>query len=319
MNVLKRSHFSIFASLLFLLSGAHVAFAQAPPAVRTPRPSQKASVMQTIGVTDVTITYSRPGVKGRKIWGDAPPGAAAGTATLDDARVRAKDAPLVPYGHVWRSGANEATLFEVSDNVTINGQPLPAGRYSLHTIPGPTEWTIIFNKDDGQWGSFTYDEKKDGLRVKAKPQALADSQEWLAYRFDPVTDNTAQVNIRWEKVSVPFTVEVPNVNALVLQKARAMVAAAKPDDWRTPLQAASFSFQNNDPADDAEAMGWLEQSLKAKETFQNMSAKARVLASQGKTQEAIAAGERALVLGKEAKANTADLEKRMADWKAKKM
>src|SRR5687767_15707867 len=149
--------------------------------VRTPRPSQKASVMQTIGVTDVTITYSRPGVKGRKIWGDAPPGAPAGTATLDDARARAKDAPIVPYGHVWRTGANEATLFEVSDNVTINGQPLPAGRYSLHTIPGPTEWTIIFNKDDGQWGSFTYDEKKDALRVKAKPQTLADSQEWLAY------------------------------------------------------------------------------------------------------------------------------------------
>ena len=319
MSVLKRFYFFSFASLLLVMGSVQFALAQAPPAVRTPRPSQKASVMQTIGVTDVTITYSRPGVKGRKIWGEAPAGAAAGTATLDDARARPKDAVLVPYGHVWRSGANEATLFEVSDNVTINGQPLPAGRYSLHTIPGPTEWTIIFNKDDGQWGSFTYDEKKDVLRVKSKPQALADSQEWLAYRFDPVTDNNAQVNIRWEKISVPFTVEVPNVNALVLQKARATVAAAKPDDWRTPLQAANFSFQNNDPADDAEAMGWLEQSLKIKETFQNMSAKARVLAAQGKTQEAIAAGERALVLGKEAKANTADLEKRMADWKAKKM
>src|SRR5688572_28525367 len=180
MRVPRRFQFSVFASLLLVLGIAHLCMAQATPAVRTPRPSQKASVMQTIGVTDVTITYSRPGVKGRKIWGDAPPGAPAGTDTLKDARERAKDAPIVPSGHVWRTGANEATLFEVSDNVTINGQPLPAGRYSLHTIPGPTEWTIIFNKDDGQWGSFTYDEKKDALRVKAKPQTLADSQEWLA-------------------------------------------------------------------------------------------------------------------------------------------
>ena len=138
--------------------------------------------MQTIGVTDITITYSRPGVKGRKIWGDPPAGSAAGTATLDDARTRAKDAPIVPYGHVWRTGANEATLFEVSDNVLINGQPLAAGRYSLHTIPGRDEWTIIFNKDDGQWGSFTYDEKKDVLRVKAKPETVAENQEWLVYR-----------------------------------------------------------------------------------------------------------------------------------------
>src|ERR687886_805957 len=113
--------------------------------LRTPRPSQKASVMQTVGVTDITITYSRPGVKGRTIWGDPPAGAAAGTATLDDARTRPKDQVIVPYGHVWRAGANEATLFTVTDDVLVNGQPLKAGTYSLHTIPGRDEWTIIFN------------------------------------------------------------------------------------------------------------------------------------------------------------------------------
>ncbi len=302
-----------------LLCGASTAVLAQAPAVRTPRPSQKASVMQTIGVTDVTITYSRPGVKGRKIWGDPPPELAAGTATLDNQNTRPKDMVIVPYGHVWRTGANEATQFEVSDEVLINGQKLPAGSYSLHTIPGKDEWTIVFNGTANQWGSFNYDEKKDTLRVKAKPESLTENQEWLMYSFDPVTDNSARVNIRWEKLRVPFTVEVKDVKALTLTKLRAAVAGAKPDDWRTPLQAANYVFLSEDKMDPTEAIGWLEQSIKVKETFGNMYSKARLLASQGKTDEAVATGEKALVLGKEAKANTADLEKRLAEWKAKKM
>ena len=300
---------------LLLLAAGGAASAQTP--LRLPRPSPKASVTQTVGVTDISVTYSRPGVKGRKIWGEAPAGSAAGEATLDNQTTRPKDAVIVPYGHVWRAGANEATVFKVSDDVLVNGQPLPAGSYSLHAIPGPAEWTIIFNKDDGQWGSFTYDAKKDALRVKAKPETAADTQEWLAYSIDPVGENSARVNIRWEKLTVPFTVEVKDVGALTLVKARAAIAEAKPDDWRTPLQAANYAFQNTSTADDEEAMRWLEQSIKVKETFGNMYTKARVLAGQGKTQEAIAAGERALALGKEAKANTADLEKRLAEWKSK--
>ncbi len=303
---------------LIILTAAISALAQAP-AVRAPRPSQKASVMQTIGVTDVTITYSRPGVKGRKIWGDPPAELAAGTATLDNQNTRPKDMVIVPYGHVWRTGANEATQFEVTDEVLINGQKLPAGSYSLHTIPGKDEWTIVFNGTANQWGSFNYDEKKDTLRVKAKPESVTDNQEWLMYSFDPVTDNSAQVNIRWEKLRVPFTVEVKDVKALTLTKMRVAVAAAKPDDWRTPLQAANYVFLSEDKMDPTEAIGWLEQSIKVKETFGNLYSKARLLAAQGKTQEAIAIGEKALVLGKEAKANTADLEKRLGEWKAKKM
>lgn len=287
--------------------------------VRTPRPSQKASVTQTIGVTDVTITYSRPGVKGRKIWGDALPSQEAkGEATLDDQNARPKDAPIVPWGHAWRTGANEATQFVVTDDVLINGQKLPAGSYSLHTIPNKDEWTIIFNSVANQWGSFNYDATKDTLRVKAKAEPTSDNQEWLAYSFDPVTDNSAQVNIRWEKLRVPFKVEVPDVKALTLQKARAAVAAAKPDDWRTPFQAANYILSSDDKTNAAEAMGWLEQSLKVKETYQNLAAKARVLAAQGKTAEAVATGEKAVVLGKEAKANTTNLEKDIAQWKAKK-
>lgn len=315
----KTSHlFSALACLAFMACAAQHTSAQ-DQTLRLPRPSQKASVMQTVGVTDIKITYSRPGVKGRKIWGDAPAGVAPGTATLDDARARPKDAAVVPYGRVWRTGANEATLFEVSDNVSVNGQPLAAGRYSLHAIPGPAEWTIIFNKDDGQWGSFTYDEKKDALRVKAKPETVAENQEWLEFSIDPVETNAMKVNIRWERIRVPFTVEVKEVNTLAVEKARAFITSAKPDDWQSRMQAANFAFQNKLNAE--EAMGWLDQSIKIKENFNNVGLRARVLAEQGKTAEAVAAGEKAIQLGKAANANAqavANLEKLVAEWKAKK-
>ncbi|HKO60509.1 MAG TPA: DUF2911 domain-containing protein [Pyrinomonadaceae bacterium] len=305
--------------LLMTVAALTVFAAQSAAAqVRTPRPSQKASVTQTIGVTDVTITYSRPGVKGRKIWGDALPSQEAkGEATLDDQNARPKDAPIVPWGHAWRTGANEATQFVVTDDVLINGQKLPAGSYSLHTVPTRDEWTIIFNSVANQWGSFNYDPSKDTLRVKAKAEPVSENQEWLAFSFDPVGDNSAQVNIRWEKLRVPFKVEVPDVKGLALQKARAAVAAAKPDDWRTPFQAASYVL-SGDGKTNAEAIGWLEQSIKVRETYQSLALKARVLAGQGKTAEAVAIGEKAVVLGKEAKANTSNLEKDIAQWKTKK-
>ncbi|HLM56804.1 MAG TPA: DUF2911 domain-containing protein [Pyrinomonadaceae bacterium] len=290
--------------------------------VRTPRPSPKASVMQTLGVTDVTITYSRPGVKGRKIWGDPPAAAAAGTATLDDSRARAKDAAIVPYGRVWRTGANEATTFQVTDDVLVNGQPLKAGTYSLHTIPGPAEWTIIFNGDPGQWGSFAYDEKKDVLRVKAKPETTADSQELLAFGIEPTGESSAQVSIRWERLRVPFTVEVKDVKGLTVAKLRDAVSRAGADDWRTPLQAANYVFLNNLTANHEEAMQWLEKSLKTKETFGNLYTSARVFGGMGRNADAIAAAEKALRIAKAPNsgidANTiADLEKRIADLKSK--
>jgi hypothetical protein len=310
---LKRFYISSFAVLALVLGAAQYTSAQ----VRVPRPSQKASVMQTIGVTDVTITYSRPGVKGRTIWGDALPGQTApGEATLDNQNVRPKDAVIVPYGHVWRTGANEATQFVVTDDVWINGQKLPAGSYSLHTIPGKEDWAIVFNGTANQWGSFNYDEKKDTLRVKAKPQWLTENQEWLEYSFNPVTENSAQVNIRWEKINVPFTVAVKDVTALALEKARAAVAAAKPDDWQTPMQAASFALQNKD---EEEGMRWLDQSIKVKETFQNLSAKALALFRAGRKDEASAVADKAIERGKADKADTAAFEKRVATLKAAKM
>ena len=315
MSSLKRSSVSVFA-LIFILSCAAVAVAQ----VTLPRPSQKASVMQRIGVTDITITYSRPGVKGRKIWGDPLPGQTAkGEATLDDSENRPADAVIVPYKHVWRTGANEATQFVVTDDVLINGQKLAAGSYSLHTIPDKDEWTIVFNGTANQWGSFSYDPAKDTLRVKAKPQWLNDSEELLTYSFDPVTDDSAQVNIRWEKISVPFTVKVADVAATTLTRLKTTVGNAKPDDWRTPLQAGNYLLNNKDAADDAQGMAWLDQSIKVKETFQNLAAKTNALYKAGKKEEAIALGEQAVQKGKADKVDTANFEKRLADMKAGKI
>jgi hypothetical protein len=234
---------------------------------------------------------------------------------LDDSRSRIKDAPIVPYGHVWRAGANEATTFAVTDDVLINGQKLSAGTYSLHTIPGKDEWTIIFNSDAGQWGSFSYDEKKDALRVKTKPEMAADNQEWLAYEIPNVGPNTAQVVLRWERLRVPFTVEVPNVEALMRAKVDAAISA-NPTVWQIPLQVAN-QYANDDKWD--EALKWADQSIKVKETFQNLATKAQFLFAAGRKDEAFAVADKAVERGKADKADTSRFEKRLADMRAGKM
>lgn len=316
---LKRISFFTFTILFALTCAAPYAMAQQPPLQIKPiRPSQKGSVMQTIGVTDITITYSRPPVKGRTIFADAPATMAArakGEATLDNQNERKAGEPIVPYDHVWRAGANEATMFVVTDDVLINGQPLKAGTYSMHAVPGKDEWTIIFNNDAGQWGSFTYDEKKDALRVKTKPQMVSENQEFLAYSFDPITDNVATVNLRWEKIRVPFTVEVKDVKAAWRAHADALIAA-NPNNETLPLQVAS-TYARDKNWD--QALKFIDQSIKVKETFPNLSAKANILWGAGKKEEALTVADAAIARGKADKANTAAFEKRVADMKAGKM
>jgi hypothetical protein len=173
---------------LILLAGAVGASVKTAHAQSTvldiPRTSQRAEVIQRVGITDITIAYHRPLINGRKVWGG-----------------------LVPYGQVWRAGANENTTIEFSDPVTIEGKPLAKGIYGLHMIPNENEWTVIFSKVATSWGSFTYDEKEDALRVNVKP-APADMHEALTYDFDEVKPDAALVTMRWEKVAVPFHVGV---------------------------------------------------------------------------------------------------------------
>jgi hypothetical protein len=315
---LKRFSFLAFSIVFAAICAAPCVSGQQQLQIRPLRPSQKASVMQTIGVTDITITYSRPPVNNRPIFADAPPemeARAKGEDTLDNQNERKAGEPIVPYNHVWRAGANEATMFQVTDDVLINGQPLKAGTYSLEAKPGKEEWTIIFNNDPGQWGAFTYDAKKDALRVKTKPQMVGDSQEWLIYTFDPVTANTATVNLRWEKLKVPFTVEVKDVKAVWRAKADALIAA-NPTNEVLPLQVAN-TFAGDKKWD--EALKFVDQSIKVKETFRNLSAKANILWAAGKKEEALAAADVAIAKGKADKVDTAAFEKRVANMKAGKM
>ncbi len=261
--------------------------AQAPQ-LRTPRASQKQVVTQTVGFTDITITYSRPGVKGRQIWG-----------------------ALVPYDKVWRTGANEATTIAFSDDVTINGQPLPKGTYSLHTIPGKDQWTIVFNNTANQWGSFNYDPAKDALRVTAKPHG-DEFHEWLTFEIPDVSPDSATVAIKWANLAVPFTIGT-NTTQKVLADARAAVAAAKPDDWQTPLRAATFAIENR--VDLEEANRWLDQSIKANENIRNLFEKARAQAIAGDRAGAIATAQKAIAkAGPKDADEVHEIEHSIASW-----
>jgi hypothetical protein len=178
-----KSIYSTVILLIFLsLSLTNIANSQNKK--ETVRISPKAEVMQTVGFTDIHIIYSRPGVKGRTIWGK-----------------------LVPYDAVWRAGANEATKITFSSDVMVEGKKLKKGSYSFFVIPGVKEWTIIFNKVADQWGAFEYNESEDVLRVKVKTEKAV-WQEWLSYTINKVSDTTAVIRLEWEKIKVPFKVEV---------------------------------------------------------------------------------------------------------------
>lgn len=152
--------------------------------IETPNVSQKASVSQTIGTTEIEIEYHRPGVKGRQIWGG-----------------------LVPWNQPWRMGANEATTISFSTPVVVEGTELPAGTYSFFAIPGQDEWTLVINKDPEVWGAYGYDEKKDALRVMVQPRP-SDHTEWMRFTIDPTAPDAAVVTLNWEKIAIPMNVKV---------------------------------------------------------------------------------------------------------------
>ncbi len=278
-----KSKIYLFIVLVFV--GCSSVFAQ----TNLPRASQRQSVSQTVGDTTVSIVYHRPNAKARTVWGD-----------------------LVPYGEVWRTGANENTTFEISSDVKINGQVLPKGKYGLHTIPNKDEWTIIFNKVNNEWGSFKYDVKEDALRVMVKPIA-GEFKETMTIDFDNVADNTAQIVIAWDKLRVPFTLDVGDVKMRVLTDFRRQIVG-------DPIQAANFVISSKLTANYEEALGWLNTSIKMNENYANLNTKARLLAEMGRKDEAITTAEKAIQVGKAAtpQANTSGLEGLVKEWKTKK-
>ena len=286
---MNRRVLTLGVALGTVLSAALPAAAQFQP----PRPSPKASVAQTIGLTDVAVSYSRPSVKGRVIWGG-----------------------LVPYDKPWRTGANEATTISFSDDVTVNGQKLAAGTYAIVTIPGKDEWTVIFNKDTKLWFETEYDAAKDVLRVKAKPET-APHMESLEISFPAVGPDSGQMAFHWEKVLVPLSIGT-DTKAKAMALAKKEVEKASAEAWRTPLRAGRWAWESKASLD--EALAWTDKSIAVQENWSNLSLKAQILADQGKTKDAIAVAEKAIQVGKAAaqKPDTSALEKLLAEWKAKK-
>lgn len=292
--------FKIFLFAVFLSVASANIFAQAS----FPRASQKSSVSQTVGDTEINIMYNRPNVKGRPIFG---------CQTNDVLPKGGVTYPcLVPSGQVWRTGANEATIFEVSSDVTINGQKLPKGKYSLHTIPGASEWTIIFNKTSNQWGSYSYDEKEDALRVTTKP-LNGEMKESMTISIDDVSENQAKIVVSWEKLRVPFTLDIGDVSQRSIAKAQRQII-------NDQIATANYILSSKLTAQYQDAINMLDRANSGMETFGALNLKARILAEMGKKDEAIKIGERAVEVGKKATpaANTANFEQTLAQWKSGK-
>ena len=280
--------------------------------VAIPRESNRQEIAQTVGDSKISIVYHRPNAKGRMIYG---------CETTDVIQKGNQiGACMVPYGQVWRTGANKNTIVEFSTDVTINGQALSAGKYGFFAIPTKNEWTLIFNKVNNEWGAFTYKVDQDALRVKVTPMTLATPRETLMYEFESINMNSTSVMLSWGNQAVAFKVNVGDINARVVVQLRNAAANAKADDMRTLNQAAGFVLNSKLTANYDEALGWLNKSIAIKETFGNLSAKARLLGEMGKTKEAIEAGEKAVQVGKAATpvVNTADFEKTLNGWKTKK-
>jgi len=232
-----------------------------------PRQSQHAVVSQRIGITDITVNYHRPLANGRQIWGK-----------------------LAPYGQVWRAGANENTTITFSDPVTIEGQALDKGTYGLHMIPGEAQWTVIFSKDSKDWGAFSYKQEDDALRVNVKPQA-AEAHDALAYDFDDLKADSAVVTMRWDKVAVPFKVQV-NVNDLVTASIHRQLHGLNQYYWEGWDDAAGYFLANKINLD--EALKLEDQSIQAEERYDNMLNKSRILDALNRKDEATAARNQAL-------------------------
>ena len=232
-----------------------------------PRQSQRAQVSQRIGITDVTISYHRPLVNDRKVW-DA----------------------LVPYGKVWRAGANENTTITFSDPVQIEGKPLDRGTYGLHMIPNADEWTIIFSKNSTSWGAFTYDEKEDALRVTVKPKA-ADMHNALTYDFANLQPDSAVVELEWEKVAVPFKVSV-DVHDVVEASLRKQLRSLSQYTWVSWDEAANYLLTEKVALDSA--LIYANKSIENEDRYDNEITKSKVLKALNRKDESAAAEKKAL-------------------------
>ena len=234
-----------------------------------PRQSQHALVTQRIGITDITINYHRPLVNNRKVWDG-----------------------LVPYGQVWRAGANENTTISFSDPVTIEGKALDKGTYGLFMIPAADQWTIIFSKTSTSWGAFTYNQAEDALRVTVKP-AVVEMHNSLTYDFDDVQPNSAVVTMAWEKVAVPFKVGV-DVHEIVEASVKKQIRGLGQYTWEGWDEAANYLLTEKVALEDA--LSYADKSIGVEARYDNELTKSKVLAALNRKDDAAAAQKKALDL-----------------------
>jgi len=249
----------ILNSLIIFLFGIVPLFAQS---LELPRLSVKAEITQQIGLSEIAINYSRPGVKGRKIWGG-----------------------LVPYNNgipfPWRAGANENTIIKISDDAEINGKAIKAGIYGFHIIPSESEWILIFNNHNKSWGSFFYDESFDVLRVKVLP-SKNEFTEWLEYGFENITPSSVSVYMKWEKLKINFEIAF-NEKEIVLKNIREQLLSLPGFGWEGPMEAAVFCLDND--FNYTEALKWIDISINRNPVFQNKIIKAELLSKIGEVKK----------------------------------
>lgn len=256
----------------------------------TPRVSPMAKLVQTVGITEITVSYSRPAVKGRVIWGG-----------------------LVPYDKLWRVGANENTTITFPEQVTITGVPngtLPAATYGLHMIPGNNEWTVIFSKDFKLWGDSGYKQENDALRFTVKPETC-EMTERLTFDFEDITDYSANLVMKWEKLKVKIPISL-DTKKIVMDNIKKNFSPA------TANAAASYLLTSG--SDFEEGLKWINYSIMMGENYGNLKIKAQLLEKTGNKKEAISTMEKALEFGGKLKDKPFDytaMEQLLTEWKSK--
>lgn len=271
-------------------SAMFVAATAAAQGLEVPQPSPAARVAQRVGITDFSVDYSSPAIRGRKIWGE-----------------------LVPMGKQWRTGANAVTKLTASDDFTFGGKKIPAGAYALYTIPGNNSWTVVLNSAVDAWGAPGPDPKKDIARVTVKPQSIP-ARERLTFLFSDTTDDSTNLDLEWEKVrvSVPLKVDTKNL-------VQANIQENLQDAWRPHFTAARWVLDSG--GDLKEALTHIDTSIAIKPTWWNNWVRAQILAKQGNSREAVEAATRAQELGKGDRVYEGffkpQIEKAVAEWKKK--
>ncbi len=259
-------------TLAILLLAGISAFAQQ---IQMPQASPSAKIAQKVGLTDVTVDYSRPSTKGRKIFGE-----------------------LVPYGEVWRTGANGATIISFSTDVEIDGKKVPQGQYAIYSIPGKSEWTIILSKDTKLWGAIGYDPKNDLMRFQVEPNKLSRVYETFEISFNNMTDTGADLSIKWDQTRVDFRI-VTQVDAIVIAQIKELVVDKNSTDATLLYSAANYYFTNQ--KDIPLAYTWVTKSVESDPNYWTVHLKAKIELALGMKTEALESAKRSKELAIEAK------------------